>query len=485
MDTIDFSSKHDILLRNPDGSYSPMDESYYQAELVAPGTWKILSSGDYSYLVEGETEAVSIDTGYGAGNLREYLQTLTDKPVRNTFNTHSHFDHTANNGYFEKAYMAHAGLPYASQPYASFSGIDFPQDYERVGVGDDFIYDLGGRTLEVFNIPDHTTDGIALLDRRERLLFTGDEFMTMGKRLNVPLPVFMGQMEKLMAHRGEFDRLCAGGGVLDAKLLDRYYACAKQILSGSFGEKLPPEGPRQFRALPPGPNGEIVYDRMMPHPGDHGPELYPPQPGYMPDIWVLEYAGAKIIYDKNKLNAREPFDIEMLEQQALAGDVDAMERLAQEYLHGNFVTPDHEKSLHWARKAAEAGSVRAVNVLGILTLEGEVVPKDLGKAWELFMRSYQDGDRKSARYLGLMCRDGQYPTRQPLRDAFYWFTVGAQGGDVTSRYYLGECYEKGMGTERDIGQAIKWYRLSARRDDHVGRPGREALERLGVSRAED
>ena len=128
MNPIDFSSKHDILLRNPDGSYSPMDEPWYQVEEIAPGTWKILSAGDYSYLVAGGSEAVSIDTGYGAGNLREYLQSLTDKPVRNTFNTHSHFDHTANNGYFEKAYMAHAGIHYASQPYASFEGIDFPQD---------------------------------------------------------------------------------------------------------------------------------------------------------------------------------------------------------------------------------------------------------------------------------------------------------------------------------------------------------------------
>lgn len=365
--------------------------------------------------------------------------------------------------------MARAGIPYASQPYASFAGISFPQEYERVGVEEGFLYDLGGHTLEVFDIPDHTTDGIALLDRRERLLFTGDEFMTIGKRLNVPLPVFMGQLEKLMAHRGEFDRLCAGGGVLDASFFDSFYACAKQILSGNLGTRQPPEGPRQFHALPPGPNGETVYDRMMPHPGDHGPALYPPEPGYQPELWALEYAGAKIIYDLNKLDA----------------DVSAMEVLAQEFLHGNHVEQDHEKALRWAEKAARGGSARAVNVLGILTLEGRVVPQDSGKAWELFTRSYQSGDTKSPRYLGLMCRDGQYPAQQPFKEAFHWFTIGAQGGDVTSQYYLGECYEKGLGTERNMEQAVKWYRLCARREDHVGRPGREALKRLGYALPED
>lgn len=41
-------------------------------------------------------------------------------------------------------------------------------------------------------------------------------------------------------------------------------------------------------------------------------------------------------------------NVDKLEQQAPAGDVDAMEHLAQEYLHGNFIAPDHEKPLHWA-----------------------------------------------------------------------------------------------------------------------------------------
>lgn len=292
--SIDWSCKHNILIRNDDGTLSPMDEPYYRAELVAPGTWKILSSGDHSYLVAGEKEAVSIDTGYGAGNIREYLQTLTDKPVRNVFNTHSHFDHTANNGYFEKAFMAREGLTQATIPYASFQGIDFIQDYARVAVDEGFVYDLGGRTLEVFKIPDHTPDGIALLDRRERLLFTGDEFMEIGKRLNVSLTTFCGYLEKLMAYRSEFDRLCAGAKVFDASFLDAFYQCAKYVLAGHRGE---PEQikPRRPRELPKGPNGETVYDRIMPHPGDGGPGKNAPQAPRK--MYRMEYAGVTIIYD--------------------------------------------------------------------------------------------------------------------------------------------------------------------------------------------
>ena len=37
----DFSCKHDILIKNPDGSLLPMDEPFFESEEIAPKTWKI------------------------------------------------------------------------------------------------------------------------------------------------------------------------------------------------------------------------------------------------------------------------------------------------------------------------------------------------------------------------------------------------------------------------------------------------------------
>lgn len=293
---IDFSCKHDILIRNPDGSYSHMDEPWFEAEQIAPNTWKVLSSGDFSYLVAGEDEAISIDTGYGAGNIREFLQTLTDKPVRNTINTHHHFDHTASNSYFEKALMHPHAFEYATIPYKSFEGIDFPRDYEFVAVQDGDTYELGGRMLEFFWIPDHTPDGIAILDRKERILFIGDEMMPMpmGKSLMVSIRTYLGYLEKLMAHRHEIDRIFAGGGELDISYLDHYYACAKAIVEGNPG--VPFE--RKAGGPPPqpaGPNGELVYDRKMPHFGDGGAGKAPKQANW----YALEHSGVRIVYDRD------------------------------------------------------------------------------------------------------------------------------------------------------------------------------------------
>ena len=47
---IDFSSKHNIMIKSQDGTLTPMDEPYYRSTLVTPGTWRIESDGDYQYL---------------------------------------------------------------------------------------------------------------------------------------------------------------------------------------------------------------------------------------------------------------------------------------------------------------------------------------------------------------------------------------------------------------------------------------------------
>lgn len=291
---IDFSSKKDIFIRNPDGSLSRMDEPYFASEEIAPGTWKILSSGDYSYLLEGEDKAIAIDTGYGAGNIRQYLQSLTRKPLSEVINTHDHFDHTANNAYFDRAYMSEKTLPLATIPFASFEGIDFhPDEYERVVVREGDVIELGGRTLEIFEVADHAVGSIIILDRKEKLLFTGDEFMTMGKHLKVSIDTWSGYMRKLAAYRNEFDRLCGGFGVAGADLFDSFLACTDEIMSGNEGKRC--EGPHKPRfPLEKDKEGHIIYDRMLPHPGDGGAGSEEP----MTNPMILEYAGTHIIYDR-------------------------------------------------------------------------------------------------------------------------------------------------------------------------------------------
>lgn len=100
MKELDWSCKENILIKGFDGRLIPMSEPYFESRQIAPGTWQILSSGDYSYLLAGEGQGLLIDSGYGAGNIREYCEKLCGLPVPWIANTHEHFDHTANNCYF-------------------------------------------------------------------------------------------------------------------------------------------------------------------------------------------------------------------------------------------------------------------------------------------------------------------------------------------------------------------------------------------------
>ena len=254
------------MIKSEDGTLTPMDVPYYKSKLIAPGTWQIESDGDYSYLLEGDDEALAIDSGYGAGNIREYLQTLTKKPVRYVANTHYHFDHTANDAYFDCAYMSADTAEKATIPYASFAGMSFPRDYPKVIVGDGFKFQLGNREVEVFLIPNHTAGGTAYLDKRERILFSGDEIMEPNEPLNVSVAQFAANMRKIAAHRSEYDRLAAGTGMHDATDVDKYLAAANAVLAGQEGTVPAPRGPggpATNSAGPSDPSAPVIYNRRM------------------------------------------------------------------------------------------------------------------------------------------------------------------------------------------------------------------------------
>jgi len=114
-----------------------------------------------------------------------------------------------------------------------------------VGEGD--IIDLGGRVLEVFEIPAHAPSSIAFLDREERILFSGDEvagFVMLYWMQPEPQPTIeqhAKNMEKLLKHRNEFDFLLSGHGseLEDASLVEDYLEHDRQILMGLIeGEPL-------------------------------------------------------------------------------------------------------------------------------------------------------------------------------------------------------------------------------------------------------
>ncbi len=142
--------------------------------------------------------------------------------------------------------MSAKALEIAKTPYPSKASLNYPLEYLVTIVGDGDTIDLGNRELEVIEIPAHAPSSIAFLDKKERILFTGDE-VAKGVMLywqqKEPQPTVeqhARNMEKLLKHRKEFDFICSGHGeeLDNASLLDVLLEHDHWIMSGNEGTPL-------------------------------------------------------------------------------------------------------------------------------------------------------------------------------------------------------------------------------------------------------
>ena len=266
MGPLDMSRFHDILIEDAEGSLQPKDEPYFRAKLIAPGTWQVLSDGDYTYVLEGEDEIIAIDSGMGAGNIRAFCQTLSEKPLYRLINTHNHFDHTANNFLFDVVYMSEKSYEGRCQAFGGFEGMDIPDDYPVVFLKDGDRVNLNGRELEVFNIEEHCSGSLQFLDRKARILFCGDELNGNFFDSRISVEHSFRNVMNWMSFRDSYDLLCAGNGIHDASYVDRYYETLKYILEGheNEGEEyyVPYEDPR---ASISSKDGKPVFARRSPN----------------------------------------------------------------------------------------------------------------------------------------------------------------------------------------------------------------------------
>ncbi len=268
MKPLDYSSLHldNILIEDEEGDICPMSEPYFKAKKLADGVWQVLSDGDYTYVVEGDDELLCIDGGNGVGDIRAFCQTLSDKPLYRLVNTHSHWDHTMNNYLFDVVMMHRSCYENRCQPFAEFTGFDFPDDYPVVFVDDGDVIDLGNRQLEIFHIEEHCKGSIQLLDRKSRILFCGDELNGNFCDSRISVEHTFRNMSRWMSFRDAYDTLCAGNGIHDAVYVDRYYKTLKYILEGHAGEGEEYYVPHEDRRASISElDGKKVYARRSPH----------------------------------------------------------------------------------------------------------------------------------------------------------------------------------------------------------------------------
>lgn len=166
----------------------------------APGLWALWDEGINLYLIAGRDRAVLLDTGFGAfEGLRGLCRALCGLPVE-LVHTHTHGDHTGGDGEWAEAWVH----PAEWERYRRDRGDALKLRPLEEGMS----LELGGRALEVLHVPGHTAGSVALLDRQNRLLFSGDTVMTQPVFLFGPdasIPAFQASLERLLALSPAYD----------------------------------------------------------------------------------------------------------------------------------------------------------------------------------------------------------------------------------------------------------------------------------------
>lgn len=185
-----------------------MDADKYSSIIVEEKVWHISDyRGDSFYLIVGDKKAILFDTGMGTGDLKGYIQSLTSKPVE-VIISHAHWDHIMQADQFEKVF-----INYKDIEIIELFNMDI--DYSNfLDIKDGEIIDLGKRKLEVIEVPGHTPGSIVLLDKENKLLFSGDALGAGHTWMQLPgclsLRVYLENLYKLLRRINEFEKIYNG-----------------------------------------------------------------------------------------------------------------------------------------------------------------------------------------------------------------------------------------------------------------------------------
>ena len=237
-------------------------DSWFQVYQVAPGVKAIYEPHQWqetiSYLIEGNAKALLFDTGNGIGDLHGVVKRLTNKPIT-VLNSHSHYDHVGGNYAFKRIYGM--DTEFTSKRQKGIKNKDIAEEVsadalcqplpqgvnEKNHIGrpytitkridDGYIFELGKRSLEVIHIPGHTPDAIALIDRDQGLLWTGDTVYAGPIWLYAPetdLAAYGKSLDRLLLELPNIKTLLPAHNtpLVDAQLLPRVAQAFNKVMSG-------------------------------------------------------------------------------------------------------------------------------------------------------------------------------------------------------------------------------------------------------------
>lgn len=145
----------------------------FQVSEIFEKTWMIQDYNDgdpvNTFLIEGDSRSLLIDSGYGKADILPVCRGLTSKPIACAC-THGHIDHAMGARAFSERYIHSADL----EVYRANERFEGLGHCEMQFLDDIKAFDLGGRLVTWRLFPGHTPGSVVFHDSLSGYVFDGD-----------------------------------------------------------------------------------------------------------------------------------------------------------------------------------------------------------------------------------------------------------------------------------------------------------------------
>ena len=231
-----------------------MRNDSYTHEKLSPHLWRIIdSTGVCCYLVAGTERACLLDTTNGLGNIKEYVQCLTDRPVFVVL-THAHLDHMGSSGLFDEVYLNLEDLPvYRFKTSKGHRLLDaerrlklqvsdiseLPPIFDGAfqPLFDGQCFELGGITIQMISVKGHTPGMMCALLKEEAIAIFGDACgvaVMLMDEFSSNVSEYRESLLHLKEYETQYDVVYRNHGTFTSpkELLDNVIECCDLVLAG-------------------------------------------------------------------------------------------------------------------------------------------------------------------------------------------------------------------------------------------------------------
>ncbi|MBQ3192051.1 MAG: MBL fold metallo-hydrolase [Oscillospiraceae bacterium] len=266
-----------------------MDLNRFAAEKLSEHLYRIVDALDVAcYLVVGSEGACLLDTCTGVGNLKAFVESITELPLT-VILSHAHMDHCGGAGWFSAVHMRmeelpilkiHRDISYRCSFFNGHLGLQLQEsDFLAVpetgyrDIPEGMALDLGGVTVQMLSFLGHTPGMICPLIPEDRALIIGDacdDNVLLFDGFSSSVREYMQNLKQVRAMDSRYDRIYGNHGVFEFPkvLLDNVLECCDQILNRTDAH-IPTNmlGAQMYSCCPIGPDtlrldgkpGNVLY----------------------------------------------------------------------------------------------------------------------------------------------------------------------------------------------------------------------------------